>query len=99
MGCGVVPLVTNGCAMDDFCPLDARYSVEADEVCSPEQPVRFVEPDPGSLRAAVRAAFVNRAAWERKAARAAEVARVFTWDNVTRMLLLEIAGVLDPGAR
>jgi glycosyltransferase involved in cell wall biosynthesis len=98
MGCGVVPIVTNGCAMDDFCPLDARYSVAADEVRSPEQPVRFLEPDPGALRAAVRAAFADRAAWERKAARAAEIARLFTWDNVTRMLLHEIAAVLDLGA-
>jgi glycosyltransferase involved in cell wall biosynthesis len=93
MACGRPAIVPDGSAMDDFCPVEARYSLAADEVeveWTKGRILRFLEPDPMSLREAMRAAHDDRTLCAAKGEAAANAARFYTWSNVMRLLLARI---------
>jgi glycosyltransferase involved in cell wall biosynthesis len=97
MSCGLPVIVPNGTAMDDFCPADARFSVQSELVgFKPLHPhLMLIEPRLASLRREMRRAYENPELAAEKGKRGAEIARIFTWDTVTRMLILKIKDALE----
>jgi len=89
MASGLPPIIPEGNAMDDFCPDNARLTIVSDEVVIPgEDPaVTFIEPDIESLCEQMRRAYDQRDDLAQRGTVAAEVASVFTWENVTKMAL------------
>jgi glycosyltransferase involved in cell wall biosynthesis len=94
MACSLPAIVPSGGATDDFCPEECGWRIDTHEVRSPQGPLRFLEPDVGSLRRLMRRAYEDRAEVARKGRAAAEFAKGFTWKRVTLHLLRQLAGLV-----
>jgi Glycosyl transferases group 1 len=94
MACGTMPIVTEGCAMDDFCPAEVRYGIPTHRVVSDERTrpgLDFLEPDLDALCGLMRRAYDQRAEVRERGRLAAQIARRYTWTAVSRMFHHELS--------
>lgn len=91
MACGIPAIVTRGSAMEEFSNPESCFSIESEEVRIPipGKEMSFLEPNLDSLRALLRKSYENRERLRSMGNVAAESAKRFSWEKVTRMLLIK----------
>ena len=94
MACGLPAIIPFGSAMDEFCPDEACFHVSSEEVritvAGSERELSFVEPDLDSLCECMMRAHAERDRLPQMGAIAREAAQLFSWSNVTRVLLSQV---------